>query len=73
MIIYLNDILIYTKNAGQAYVNAVWWVFKELRKHSFFANLKKCRFHEDEICFLRYIMSAQEVQIKEESIRAVKN
>ena len=31
IIIYLNDILIYTENLGQAHINAVWWVLEKLR------------------------------------------
>ena len=42
VIVYLNDIFIYIENLGQAHVNVVWWVLKELRKYALFANLKKC-------------------------------
>ena len=45
IIVYLNQILIYTKDAGQGHVEAVQWVLKELWKHGLFANLKKCRFY----------------------------
>ena len=41
VIVYLDDILIYNKDPSQAHVNAVWWVFEELRKNGLFANLKK--------------------------------
>ena len=71
--LYLDDILIYTEDAGQAYVNAVCWVLEELRKHSLFANLKKCRFYKDEVRFQRYIVSAQGVQIEDKRIEAVRN
>ena len=73
IIVYLDDIFIYTKDPGQVYVNAVWWLLKELRKNGLFANLKKCRFHKDEVRFLGYVISAQEVKIKEEKIDVVKN
>ena len=42
VIVYLDDIFIYTKDPSQAHVNAIWWVFEELRKHDLFAKLKKC-------------------------------
>ena len=54
VIVYLDDILIYTKDAGQGHVEAVRWVLGELRKHGLFANLKKCRFHREEVRFLGY-------------------
>ena len=33
VIVYLNDILIYTKNQGRVYVEAMWWVLDFLRKN----------------------------------------
>ena len=44
VIVYLDDILIYTDNNRDGHVVAVQWVLKQLRKFSLFANLKKCRF-----------------------------
>ena len=45
IIVYLDDILIYTKDPGQLYVEVVYWILDQLRKCPLFANLKKCRFH----------------------------
>ena len=73
VIVYLDDILIYTKDPGQAHVNAVQWVLKKLRKNDLFANLKKCCFHNDEVRFLEYVISAQRVKIEKERIDAVKH
>ena len=42
VIIYLDDIFIYTKDPSQAHVNAVWWILEKLKKHGLFANFKKC-------------------------------
>ena len=56
-----------------AHVNAVCWVLEKLRKHGFFAKLKSCRFYKDKVCFLGYIVLAQEVQMEEERIEVVKN
>ena len=58
VIVYLENIFIYSEDPSQAHVNAVWWVFKELRKNSFFANLNKCCFHKNEVYFLGYVVSA---------------
>ena len=55
--VYLNNISIYTKDAGQTHVNAVWCILEELKKNSRFANLKKCSFHRDKIGSLRYVVS----------------
>ena len=53
IIVYLDDILIYTKDPNQPHVKAICWVLDQLQKYSFFANLKKYSFYQDEICFLR--------------------
>ena len=43
------------------------------RRYKLFANLKKCRFYKDEVFFLGYVVLAQEVNIKDKQIKAVKN
>ena len=72
VIVYLDDILIYTEDAGQGHVEAVWWVLGELRKYSLFANLKKYRFHQKEVRFLGYVISSQGIRMEEERINAIK-
>ena len=45
VIIYLDDILIYTDDNRNGHVLAIRWVLEQLQKFSLFANLKKCWFH----------------------------
>ncbi len=52
VIVYLDDILIYTENEAQGHVEEVRWVLEQLREHSLYANLKKCWFHQKEVRFL---------------------
>ena len=73
VIIYLADVFIYTKDPGQSPVNLVKWIFKKLRKNGLFANLKKCGFYKDKVCFLGYVVLAQGVQIKDKRIDVIKN
>ena len=49
MIVYLNDILIFIKDLGQSYVETIYWVLNQLRKYTFFLNLKKCYFYQDKV------------------------
>ncbi len=49
VVVYLDDILIYIEDPSQPHVDVVRWVLEQLRKHGLYANLKKCRFHEDEV------------------------
>ena len=71
MIVYLNDILIYTKNEGKEHVQAIWWMLDQLQKHSLYTNLKKWRFYQDEVRFLSYIVSHWGIRIREKQIKAV--
>ena len=45
IIVYLDDILIYTDDNRDSHIAAVRWVLVQLRKFSMFTNLKKCQFH----------------------------
>ena len=73
IIVYLDNILIYTKDQGQGHVEAVRWVLDLLKKNGLFANLKKCRFHKDEVRFLGYVVSSQGIRMEDERIEAVRN
>ena len=73
VIVYLDDIFIYTKDPGQAYVKAVKWMLNILKRYRLFANLKKCQFYKNEIRFLGYIVSAQGIRIEDKQIKIVKN
>ena len=72
VIVYLDDILIYIKNPGQPHVEALHWVLDQLRKYSLFANLKKCRFHQDEVRFLRYVVSSKSISMEAKKIEVVR-
>ncbi len=73
VIVYLDDILIYTESKSKEHVEAVRWVLEQLRKHSLYANLKKCQLHQEELRFLGYIVSHQGIQMEEERIKAVRD
>ena len=73
VIVYLDDILIYTKDPGQAHIEAVCWVLDQLPKHSLFANLKKCWFHQDEVCFLGYVVLSKKISMEAKRIEVVRD
>ena len=72
VIVYLDDILIYTKDPGQPHVEAVCWVLDQLWKYSLFANLKKCHFHQDKVCFLEYVVLSKGISMEAEQIKVVR-
>ena len=72
-IVYLNDILIYTKEKGPKHEEAVRWVLEQLQKYGLFANLQKCRFSTDKVHFLGYIVLPSGIHIEPERIESIKN
>ena len=72
VIVYLDDILIYTEDDGDSHVIVVRWVLEQLRKFLLYANLKKCWFHQDEVRFLGYMVSSKGIRIENEQIEAIK-
>ena len=72
VIVYLDDILIYTKDPGQPHVEVVCWILDQLKKYLLFTNLKKCRFHQDEVRFRGYVVSSKGISIEAERIKVVR-
>ena len=73
VIVYLDNTLIYIEDPEQTYVDTVWWVLNNLRKYRLYANLRKCRFYKDEICFLGYMVLARDIRMEDKRIELVKN
>ena len=73
VIVYLEDIFIYTKDDSQGHVEVVQYMLDILQKNGLFANLKKCRFYQDKVRFLGYVVSAQGVKMGHKRIEAVSN
>ena len=72
VIVYLDNILIYTEYPGQPHIKAMRWVLDQLRKYLLFANLKKCYFYQNEVCFLGYILSSKSISIEAKKIEIVR-
>jgi len=72
VVIYLDDILIYSKNKEQ-YQRDVEWVLCKLRKHGLMGNLEKSEFFKTEITFLRFQVERDGVFIKAAKCQAVQD
>ena len=72
VIVYLDDIFIYTKDLEKNYIKAIWWVLEVFRKYGFYANSKKCRFHQDKVRFLGFVISTNGIRMEEKRINAIK-
>ena len=70
VVVYLDDILIYSNNPKQ-HTNHVWEVLWHLRKHGLYAQAKKCEWHCDSVEFLGYIMSSKGLTMADDKIHAI--
>ena len=61
MVIYLNDILIYSK-LREDYYTHVRIVIERLRKHKLYIKLSKCFFDVEEVEFLGFIVGSIRVK-----------
>lgn len=73
VIVYLDNIFIYTIDLRQAHFNAISCVLDILSKNSLYANPKKYMFHKDEVHFLDYVILAQSLKKDDKKIKVVKD
>ena len=72
MVVYFDDILIYSANANE-HLQHVREVFTVLRREKFFAAMKKCIFMAPKVLFLGYVVSGAGLEVDEAKVEAVKN
>ncbi len=61
VIVYLNDILIYTSSKRKKHVEAILWMLEQLKKYLLYVNHKKCEFHQEDVRLFGYIVSYQDI------------
>jgi hypothetical protein len=71
VIIYLDDILIYSQNKEE-HTNHVRLVLKRLRKYKLFAKLSKCDFDLKEVDYLKFIVKINDIRMNFARIAIVK-
>ena len=70
MIVYLDDILIYSKEE-YLYTEHIYKVLEQLDKHGLFCKLEKCEFDVREVEFLGYIISYEGIKINETRVAII--
>ncbi len=71
VIIYLNDILIYSQNE-EKHMNHVRFVLKQFKKYKLFAKLSKCDFDLKEVYYLKFIVRVNDIRMNLARIAIVK-
>ena len=71
MVVYFDDILIYSKSLKE-HIEHVHLVLGVLRKGCLYTNLKKCSFCTHQLIFLGFVVSAKGIEVDEEKVKEIK-
>ena len=72
MVVYFDDILIYSKSLDE-HMDHLRAVFNALRDARLFANIEKCIFCTERDSFLGYVVTPQGIEVDESKIEAIKS
>ena len=72
VVIYLDDILIYSNNMSEHH-----WHVKEVLKHlykaSLYAKAEKCEFHSKSVEYLKYILSLSSLTMSDNKVKIIQD
>ncbi len=71
VIIYLDDIIIYSKILKE-HVSYVFKILKYLNIKNLYLKLKKCEFYRKKVNFFEFVVEQHKVRINFEKLRAIK-
>ena len=71
-IVYLDDILIYSKNAAE-HTRHVRQVLEKLRAAELFVNLKKCEFSTSSVSFLGFVVGEDGIEMEQDRVAAIRD
>ncbi len=72
VIVYIDDILIYSRNLAE-HRHHVTQVLEQLRRHHLYLKLEKCEFHRPTVQFLGYIVSTDGIQMDQGKVQAIRD
>ena len=70
VMIYLNDILIYSNNMSKYYQH-VKEVLKYLYKAGFYTKAEKCKFHSESVEYLEYILFPSSLTMSDNKVKII--
>ena len=70
VVVYLDDIVIYSRTLEE-HVNHLSLVLSQLRKYTLYVKMEKCEFAQQEIKFLVYLVSKNQVRMDPKKVQAI--
>ena len=71
LIIYMDDILVATKDDSEFHEKCVHWMLEKLKKHDLYLKPEKCIFDQKRIKFLGVILEGRTVQMDPAKVKGV--
>ena len=72
VVVYLDDILVYSKNEEE-HAEHLRLVLEKLREHQLYAKFSKCEFWLSEVTYLGHVISKNGISVNPERVQAVLN
>lgn len=72
VVVFLDDILIYSKNQ-QEHEQHLKEVLRILRRNQLYAKLSKCELFQDQVVFLGHVVSAKGISMEQDKIKAIED
>jgi len=70
IVVYLNDILVYSDNM-EDHTKHIREVLQRLHQHKLYAKPKKCEFHLDSVEYLRYFLSPNSLTMSQDKVKTI--
>ena len=70
VVVYFDGILVFSKNK-ENHLQHLKIILDTLRKHHLYANLKKCRFLQESLVFLGFVISTEGVKMDSKKVRSI--
>jgi hypothetical protein len=68
--IYFDDIIVFS-NKKEYHLQHLQIILDAFKKHQIYANLKKCRFLQESLVFLGFVILAEGVKMDSEKVHAI--
>jgi hypothetical protein len=71
VVVYLDNVLIYTKGTLKDHIEKVKWVLQQYEKCDMLFNLKKYKFFTKEVEFMGHVVTTEGIKMQQDKIHTI--